>query len=269
MRVPPFNPHLPRYHNREAVVISALQVKKYPLATPGPFGTMTPPPIRHFIPTANTLIALNKKIADASQRNNANNDKNDNINNAVTHMNNTNSSITANNNLNNNSNNTTITGETKIEDALPPMSPAKPTYERTQGTHLLERSSIITAPSPSPRRPSATRSVLDKTILESPRQRHPSRPGQGSLDRTSGSPFIGGRDSPQLKGSLERSYGSPVPHQKGSSLERSFGSPLFSRTSSPHPSTTFSELTRSIMGSPRPDFRHSPRPPHSPKIKLR
>lgn len=47
-----------RYHNREAVVISALQVQKHPLATPGPYGTFTPPPMRHFIPTATALMAL-------------------------------------------------------------------------------------------------------------------------------------------------------------------------------------------------------------------
>lgn len=35
-----------RYHNREAVVISALQVEKHPLTTPGPFAT-PPPPGRH------------------------------------------------------------------------------------------------------------------------------------------------------------------------------------------------------------------------------
>ncbi|XP_017780468.1 PREDICTED: uncharacterized protein LOC108565477 isoform X2 [Nicrophorus vespilloides] len=35
---------LKKYHNREAVVISALQVEKHPIATPGPFAT--PPPTR-------------------------------------------------------------------------------------------------------------------------------------------------------------------------------------------------------------------------------
>lgn len=40
-----------RYHNREAVVISALQVEKHPLTTPGPYTT---PPLttRHFHTTA-------------------------------------------------------------------------------------------------------------------------------------------------------------------------------------------------------------------------
>lgn len=34
-----------RYYNREAVVISALQVEKHPITTPGPF--TTPPPSRN------------------------------------------------------------------------------------------------------------------------------------------------------------------------------------------------------------------------------
>ncbi|XP_022915666.2 uncharacterized protein [Onthophagus taurus] len=39
---------LKKYHNREAVVISALQVEKHPIATPGPFAT--PPPARSIFP---------------------------------------------------------------------------------------------------------------------------------------------------------------------------------------------------------------------------
>lgn len=39
--------HYFRYHNREAVVVSALQVEKHPISTPGPYAT---PPLqgRHF-----------------------------------------------------------------------------------------------------------------------------------------------------------------------------------------------------------------------------
>lgn len=39
--------HYFRYHNREAVVMSALQVEKHPISTPGPYAT---PPLqgRHF-----------------------------------------------------------------------------------------------------------------------------------------------------------------------------------------------------------------------------
>ncbi|XP_031359198.1 uncharacterized protein LOC116182800 [Photinus pyralis] len=36
---------LKKYHNREALVISALQVEKHPITTPGPF--TTPPPVRN------------------------------------------------------------------------------------------------------------------------------------------------------------------------------------------------------------------------------
>lgn len=44
-----------RYHNREAVVISALQVEKHPTHTPGP---NTPPPPRSFHTTAMVLSAF-------------------------------------------------------------------------------------------------------------------------------------------------------------------------------------------------------------------
>lgn len=46
---------LKRYHNREAVVISALQVEKHPTHTPGP---NTPPPPRSFHSTAIALSAF-------------------------------------------------------------------------------------------------------------------------------------------------------------------------------------------------------------------
>jgi hypothetical protein len=36
-----------RYHNSQAVVISALQVAKHPFITPGPSTVFTPPPTRH------------------------------------------------------------------------------------------------------------------------------------------------------------------------------------------------------------------------------
>lgn len=45
---------LKKYHNREAVVISALQVEKHPLTTPGPY---TPPPARSFHTTAAACVA--------------------------------------------------------------------------------------------------------------------------------------------------------------------------------------------------------------------
>ena len=43
----PSNPDLFRYHNSQAVVISALQVAKHPFITPGPSTVFTPPPTRH------------------------------------------------------------------------------------------------------------------------------------------------------------------------------------------------------------------------------
>lgn len=45
-----------RYYNREAVVISALQVEKHPLTTPGPFST--PPLPRHPLGKKHSLITM-------------------------------------------------------------------------------------------------------------------------------------------------------------------------------------------------------------------
>lgn len=45
-----------RYYNREAVVISALQVEKHPLTTPGPYST-PPLPQRHFHNTAMGVVS--------------------------------------------------------------------------------------------------------------------------------------------------------------------------------------------------------------------
>lgn len=45
-----------RYYNREAVVISALQVEKHPLITPGPFST--PPLPRHPLSKKHSLITM-------------------------------------------------------------------------------------------------------------------------------------------------------------------------------------------------------------------
>uniref|UniRef100_A0A336KJS7 CSON011657 protein n=1 Tax=Culicoides sonorensis TaxID=179676 RepID=A0A336KJS7_CULSO len=46
---------LKKYYNREAVVISALQVEKHPITTPGPY---TPPPIRNFHTAATAASAV-------------------------------------------------------------------------------------------------------------------------------------------------------------------------------------------------------------------
>ncbi len=60
-----------RYYNREAVVISALQVEKHPLTTPGPFST-PPPPGRHNMTQmgVNSLITMTPPLGrfDAASR---------------------------------------------------------------------------------------------------------------------------------------------------------------------------------------------------------
>ncbi|XP_076045971.1 uncharacterized protein LOC143028156 isoform X2 [Oratosquilla oratoria] len=237
-----------KYHNREAVVISALQVQKHPLATPGPYGTFTPPPMRHFIPTATALMALQSQKASTSAAQELKSST------AVT------TTIT--------SMGKDVTDQSSVTDQTGKQLEStykKPIYERTAGTHLLEEKfsgpSLIT-----------TRGSQERTTQS------PHAAQQGSLEHSLGSPMTGQR------GSFERSVGSPRLGQ--GSLERSIGSPYFGRDSpllssrasshtflngSPRPTTrSTSEITRSFQGSPRPDFRYSPRPtPHSPKIKLR
>ncbi|XP_063699407.1 uncharacterized protein LOC134830004 isoform X2 [Culicoides brevitarsis] len=58
---------LKKYHNREAVVISALQVEKHPITTPGPY---TPPPIRNFhtAATAATCVSAFQKTPPSVHR---------------------------------------------------------------------------------------------------------------------------------------------------------------------------------------------------------
>lgn len=238
-----------RYHNREAVVISALQVQKHPLATPGPYGTFTPPPMRHFIPTATALMALQSTkssigVTSASS--------------SVGVTSTTTTTTTASQDKSGSHKVTTTTGNgTSVGASVPVVTSSKidhplhhPVHERAKGTHAFEEKN----------------------------RQSPMTGRQGSLERSTGSPFRG-------RGSVDRSAGSPRLRQ--GSVERSIGSPFFgrdsplmsSRASSPHtfldgsprPTTrSISEFTRSLMDSPRMDYRHSPRPtPHSPKIKLR
>ncbi|KAI4470732.1 bomb/kira protein [Holotrichia oblita] len=47
---------LKKYHGREAVVISALQVEKHPITTPGPFAT--PPPTRNIYPGLHSSLQM-------------------------------------------------------------------------------------------------------------------------------------------------------------------------------------------------------------------
>lgn len=60
-----------RYYNREAVVISALQVEKHPVTTPGPFST-PPPPGRHNMTQmgVNSLMSMTPPLGrfDATSR---------------------------------------------------------------------------------------------------------------------------------------------------------------------------------------------------------
>ncbi|KAJ6632623.1 hypothetical protein Bhyg_16657 [Pseudolycoriella hygida] len=62
---------LKKYYNREAVVISALQVEKHPITTPGPFST-PPPPGRHIMTQmgVNSLITMTPPMGrfDATSR---------------------------------------------------------------------------------------------------------------------------------------------------------------------------------------------------------
>ncbi|CAL4111896.1 unnamed protein product, partial [Meganyctiphanes norvegica] len=238
-----------KYHNREAVVISALQVQKHPLATPGPYGFSTPPPMRHFIPTATALMGLQSLKASIAPTN------------ATT------TSITAlpdnrkdfpeepyKFKSSNDENRYKVNGQdepnlSSVVDKVFESTTSKPTYEKARGTHFF-----------------------DEKSKKSPIISH-----HNSMERSVGSPLHGrssiGSQHHIGRTSIDRSVGSPF-------LNRDI-SLLSSRPSSPHttildhssPHLTLrsgSEFTRSLMGSPRPDLRFSPRPaPHSPKIKLR
>lgn len=235
------------------MVISALQVQKHPLATPGPYGTFTPPPMRHFIPTATALMALQSTKSSVGVTSASSSS-------GITSTTTT-TTTTASQEKSGSHKVTTTTGNgTSVGasvTAVPVVTTSKtdhaphhPMHERAKGTQFLE----------------------DKN------RQSPMAIRQGSLERSAGSPFRG-------RGSLDKSAGSPKLRQ--GSAERSIGSPFFgrdsplmsSRASSPHtfldgsprPTTrSISEFTRSLMDSPRMDYRHSPRPtPHSPKIKLR
>ncbi|XP_063865244.1 uncharacterized protein LOC135103124 isoform X4 [Scylla paramamosain] len=232
-----------KYHNREAVVISALQVQKHPLATPGPYGTFTPPPMRHFIPTATAIMALQSTKAS------------------------------------------TVVSSTGATPAAATTTTTTTTAQEKEGSHKVATTtgngtavgaSVSTAPV-------VTSSKVDHSLHHPVHERtkgtqileEKNKSGrQGSVERCMGSPFHG-------RGSVDKSTGSPRLGQ-GSTGSPFFGrdSPLLSsRASSPHtfmdgsprPTTrSTSEFTRSLMDSPRMDYRHSPRStPHSPKIKLR
>ncbi|KAK7069708.1 hypothetical protein SK128_025126 [Halocaridina rubra] len=251
-----------KYHNREAVVISALQVQKYPLATPGPYGTFTPPPMRHFIPTATALMALSSTKSSASTT--------------------TTSSVGV--------IVTTSTTASTVPSLAPAVTTSTPAKCAAQEKPLPQ---VATAATSSDTVPSTT--IADKTVSGTMNDRMPCRPvyerarGTHLLEeKCVRSPMHGQRSSLERsvgRGSYDRSAGSPKFGH--SSLERSIGSPflgrdsplLSSRASSPHTyidgsprltTRSASDFTRSLMGSPRMDYRYSPRPPpHSPKIKLR
>ncbi|KAK3869486.1 hypothetical protein Pcinc_025206 [Petrolisthes cinctipes] len=248
-----------KYHNREAVVISALQVQKHPLATPGPYGTFTPPPMRHFIPTATALMALQSTKSSLAASSNTG---------AISSLGITNTTTTApsqdkssvgavnsgtqvpvTTTVNGTSVGATVVDAPTITSSKVDNIHQRSLYERTRGTQFLdekskrspmirERGSLEKTGSPHKTRGSVDRSSASP------------KPGYGSIERRAGSPFLG-RDSPLLSSRAS----SPHTYMDGS----------------PRPTTrSVSEFTRSLMGSPRMDYRHSPRPsPHSPKIKLR
>ncbi|KAG7166015.1 uncharacterized protein LOC121870007 isoform X2 [Homarus americanus] len=246
-----------KYHNREAVVISALQVQKHPLATPGPYGTFTPPPMRHFIPTATALMALQSTKTSSS---------------AVTSTTSTSGITTS---------TTTATSQDKSITQIISTSSPMTTIATSNGIAVTTTDTdqvVVTSPKID-RVP--YRSVYERVRgihLDEKARRSPMIGQHGSLEKAVGSPHLG-------RGSIDKSVGSPRLRQ--GSLERSIGSPylgrdsplLSSRASSPHAflegsprptARSTSDFTRSLIGSPRMDYRHSPRPsPHSPKIKLR
>ncbi|XP_045612659.1 uncharacterized protein [Procambarus clarkii] len=255
-----------KYHNREAVVISALQVQKHPLATPGPFGTFTPPPMRHFIPTATALVALQSTKASLAAPSTTVTTPASELKTATTttiSQDKTMTQVTASKShiSTSKTQGTTTTTSNGIAVTSKNIDQSsifnskidrgyRPVYERARGTHLLEEKS----------------------------RKSPMIGQRGSLERSIGSPHMGRRSfdrcagSPRLgQGSLERSIGSPYLGRDSPLLSSRASSPHTILEGSPRPATrSTSEFARSQLGSPRMDYRQSPRPsPHSPKIKLR
>lgn len=239
-----------RYHNREAVVISALQVQKHPLATPGPYGTFTPPPMRHFIPTATALMALQSTKSSVNTTGMTDVSAADITSSTATTTITSEDKVSTQIHTTATSNGTSVTTTLTDQPAITSLAdriPYRPIYERARGTHLLEektrRSPLV-----------GQRGSMEKSA-GSPKRRH------GSTDRSVGSQRLG-------QGSLERSIGSPFLGRDSPLLSSRASSPHTFMDGSPRPTTrSVSEFTRSLMGSPRP---YSPRStPHSPKIKLR
>lgn len=205
--------------------------------------------MRHFIPTATAIMALQntKTLSAITSTTTATSTTTQDKTNTSTQLTTSSTQMTTITTSNGISINT---DQSKVTASKTDLVPYCSVYERARGTHLLEEKL----------------------------RRSPMVGQRGSLERSTGSPHTG-------RGSVDKSGGSPKLRQ--GSLERSVGSPFLgrdsplisSRASSPHtlvgssprPATrSTSELTRSQMGSPRMDYRHSPRPsPHSPKIKLR
>ncbi|XP_042857177.1 uncharacterized protein LOC122243613 isoform X2 [Penaeus japonicus] len=239
-----------KYHNREAVVISALQVQKHPLATPGPYGTFTPPPMRHFIPTATALMALQSTKSSVNTTGMTDVSAADITSSTATTTITSEDKVSTQIHTTATSNGTSVTTTLTDQPAITSLAdriPYRPIYERARGTHLLEektrRSPLV-----------GQRGSMEKSA-GSPKRRH------GSTDRSVGSQRLG-------QGSLERSIGSPFLGRDSPLLSSRASSPHTFMDGSPRPTTrSVSEFTRSLMGSPRP---YSPRStPHSPKIKLR
>ncbi|XP_018017657.1 BAG family molecular chaperone regulator 3 [Hyalella azteca] len=216
---------LKKYHQRTTVVISALQVAKYPLATPGPYGTFTPPPARHFLPTAAALAAFHTGSQPQQQ--------------------------------------TTLGRTATLTSALTSSSIS------TAGTVVSPLKSSAFSPHSlgsqyGSTQPPATGITSVTTI-----------PVSAAPLSFNSRPSTPERSNIQSRASYERVRGTHLLERIGSlgdqsTMGGSLGSPrLSTRASSPHTTTrSTSEVTRSIISSPRPS--QSPRPsPHSPKIKLR
>ncbi|XP_069945398.1 uncharacterized protein [Cherax quadricarinatus] len=253
------NDLMKKYHNREAVVISALQVQKHPLATPGPYGTFTPPPMRHFIPTATALMALQSTKASLTVTSAIV---------ATTHSLTTTTAASQDKPV-------IVAPKTAVSTGSTTVTTTATSNGIAHATTNIDQSTFTSKTERAQYRPAYER-ARGALLFDDKCRKSPMIGQRGSLERSIGSPRMG-------RESVDRSMGSPRLGQ--GSLERSIASPFLgresplhsSRASSPHtlgsprPTTrSTSEFTRSQLGSPRIDHRHSPRPsPHSPKIKLR
>ncbi|RXG56309.1 hypothetical protein Avbf_17981 [Armadillidium vulgare] len=209
-----------KYHNREAVVISALQVQKFPISSQAPVSSFTPPPARHFIPTATAILTLQQSLRSHPPVA---------VSSAVSLPSDVAPVVSS-----------SITTTTTQGPILPPQQSS--IYERTSGTHLLQEDRTCYVPE---ERGSNARGSIPG-LRSSMGEQSVGSPGvcRSSIERSFGSPKPG-RDSPLYWSRTS----SPRTTRSVSDVTRSFiGSPRPSEfRQSPRPSPHSPKIKLSLI----------------------